>query len=96
MVVGEAHDILVVTESLFAAGGRHIYLWPEATILYRSRFPTKIGTMVTIPIASSMTELNKMVQTITFAIPLAKVYDMDNLIIFLLCLSKMLNLYIEC
>ena len=28
---------------IFAAGVRHIYLWPEATSLYKSYFPTKIG-----------------------------------------------------
>ncbi len=41
LVVGE---ILVVTERQFAAGGRYIYLWPEATRLYKSHVPTKIGT----------------------------------------------------
>ena len=44
LVVGEVHNIFVVTESLFAAGGRHIYLWPEATRLYKSHVPTKNGT----------------------------------------------------
>ena len=44
LVVGEAHNIRVVTESLFAAGGRYIYLWPEATRLSKSHAPTKIGT----------------------------------------------------
>ena len=33
---------------IFAAGGRHIYLWPEATRLSKSHVPAKIGTMVTI------------------------------------------------
>ena len=48
MVVGEAHNILVVTERQFAARGRHVYLCPEATRLSKSHVPTKIGTMVTI------------------------------------------------
>ena len=43
LVVGEAHSILVITEFLFAAGGRHIHLWPEATRLTNSHVPTKIG-----------------------------------------------------
>ena len=47
LVVGEAHNILVVTESQFADGGRYIYLWPEATRLSKSHVLTKIGTMVT-------------------------------------------------
>ena len=44
MVVGEAHNILVVIEHQIAARGRHIYLWPETTRLYKSHVPTKIGT----------------------------------------------------
>ena len=44
MVVGKAHNILVVIERIFAARGRHIYLWPEATRLSKSHVPTKIGT----------------------------------------------------
>ena len=44
LVVGEAHNILVVTERQFAAGGRHIYLWPEATRLQKSHVLTIIGT----------------------------------------------------
>ena len=50
MVVSEAHNIIVVTESLFTAGVRHVFLWPEATRLSKSNVPTKIGTMVTIDI----------------------------------------------
>ncbi len=44
LFVGEAHNIIVVTERLFKAGDRHIYLWPEATILSKSYVPTEIGT----------------------------------------------------
>ena len=44
LVVGEAHNIIVFTETLLAAGGHHIYLWPEATRLSKSHVPTKIGT----------------------------------------------------
>ena len=44
LVVGKAHNILEVIESLFAAGGRHIYLLPEATRLSKSHVPTKIET----------------------------------------------------
>ena len=40
--MSEAHNILAVTESLFAAGGRNIYLWPEATRLSESHVPKKI------------------------------------------------------
>ena len=44
LVVGETHNILVGTESLFTAGGLHIYLWLEATRLSKSHVPKKIGT----------------------------------------------------
>ena len=44
LVVGEAHNNIVVSERQFAAGGRPIYLWPEATRLYKSHVPTEIGT----------------------------------------------------
>ena len=44
MVVGEAHNIQVVTEFLFEARERNIYLWPEATRLSKSQVPTEIGT----------------------------------------------------
>ena len=43
LVVGEAHNILVLIERQFAAEGRHIYLWPEATRFSKSHVPTKIG-----------------------------------------------------
>ena len=36
MVYGEAHYLLVVTESIFAPVGYYIYLWPEATRLSKS------------------------------------------------------------
>ena len=48
--MGKVQNILVVTKTLLAAGGRHIYLWPEATRLSKSHVPTEIGTMVTINI----------------------------------------------
>ena len=57
LVVGEAHNILVVTERQFAAGGRHIYLWPEATRLYKSHVLTKIGTMVTITMSKEIQKI---------------------------------------
>ena len=44
-VMNETHNILEVTENLFTAGGRHSYLWPEATRLFRSHFPEKNGTI---------------------------------------------------
>ena len=45
LFVDEAHNILVITENLFVAGGRHIYLWPEATILSKSKGPVKTWTI---------------------------------------------------
>ena len=42
-MVGD-HKILEVTESLFAAGGRHSCLWPEATRFNKSQIPASAGT----------------------------------------------------
>ena len=44
LVVGKAHNILIFTESQFSAGGRHIFLWPEATRISKSYVPKYFWT----------------------------------------------------
>ena len=38
------HNIPESQGSLFAAGGRHSYVWPKATRMYESGVPAKPGT----------------------------------------------------
>ena len=42
--MARGHKIIEVTESLFAAGGRHSCLWPEATRFSKSQIPAFAGT----------------------------------------------------